>query len=409
MYLIPRESVTVEGRVHPILAILGNMGIDGSWTFETLAETWAAAIEPSGTYQEPAAGAPREDVEAILLLASARKFGVDLLQSVIDFGTAFIAAEGHYPDLALLGLLGAATVHVQQRNLISAEEILQLRCPPLLAQLEDRSLRAFHEMVCTSLLSMQGHQKAALARGQALLKSLKRKQTDVVDLTLLSDSYNMVAQICFRMGRHVAAMEHYKASLITADSICFELGKGRALRGLGVILSINRNLAEAVQALSHALEVFDHLNYGLGIIQTSTSLGQTYLSTSDLRHARFYLERARQRAEGMLLHKEQAELLSHLGRVHGASGDWSTALSCFEGDLRITSTLEDVRATAHAWRNVGGARRKLRDAPGAGAAFRESLQAFRTVEDDFNTALTLVRLAEASIDAGELQDAAEHL
>ncbi|MHB2021522.1 MAG: adenylate/guanylate cyclase domain-containing protein, partial [Candidatus Xenobia bacterium] len=42
-------------------------------------------------------------------------------------------------------------------------------------------------------------------------------------------------------------------------------------------------------------------------------------------------------------------------------------------------------------------------------AFRESLQAFRTVEDDFNTALTLVRLAEASIDAGELQDAAEHL
>ncbi|MHB2018580.1 MAG: tetratricopeptide repeat protein [Candidatus Xenobia bacterium] len=380
----------------PILAILGNLITDDVASFSALVSRLETALA------RPNLGA-EQAVDIRIQLASAQRFVGDLPTGLATYEAAERLAPS--PDRVAMAVIGAASIHIQMRHLSTAETLLLGRCAELVEAEDHLLLRSLHGLITATLLSTEGKHQEALERANRTLDSLKQKPIESGEVSLLAELYNLLGQVYFRMGNHSQALDNYRSSLVLADGIKFEMAKARALRGMGVIQSINRNSVEAIRCLKLSLDIYEGLDYGHGVVQNCISLGQTYLSTSDIRDSQYYLERAKARCERMGLVKEQAEIYSRLGNVHAARADYETARDYFAKDLEAILSTQDKRAIASAYRNMGWIHRKLGDHAVSEEMFHKSIEIFRSVEDRFNEGLTGVRLAETLIAAGRPDDA----
>jgi CHAT domain-containing protein len=310
----------------------------------------------------------------------------------------------------------------------------------------DRPKRAeMHLHAAEGLLRSARYREATATyeQGLALAKEVGQPDLEVLLLTNLGSSYNMLGQaeksgLCaeealpllrslgarqgeavalrnlalshLRRGNFQQAVDFAHQSLAIRREIGDRRGVGSTLVTLGEIAVVLGEPASARVHLEEAMALASqgHATSG-GLPRILSELAKTFDLEGDRSKTLALLEQSLAAHQDMNLPEFEPRALMALGRFHLREGDADAAWEAGVQSVEMLRAAGDRHALAGALELLGSARLALADTDGARAALEESLEHRRAVQDGPGEATALYALARVDRAVGDPQRARERL
>ncbi|MBM3462101.1 MAG: tetratricopeptide repeat protein [Armatimonadetes bacterium] len=209
----------------------------------------------------------------------------------------------------------------------------------------------------------------------------------------------------FREGDLTRAEEHMGQALSLLSEDDYPVERGEVLRYLGVIKGALGQNAEAMRCLVAALRLFREAGYTYGQARTYNSIGRTFLQSTRLEEAIFYMEKGVRICRELRAEAELATVYGKIGNAYMLCEDYGRAVHYLLQDLELSNRFKNYYALGYTHRNLGRCYTMGGNLEDGIQHLNESLGLFQFVEDSANTARVYIDLCQANTERGKLQDA----
>ncbi|NMC69763.1 MAG: tetratricopeptide repeat protein [Myxococcales bacterium] len=332
-----------------------------------------------------------ENAELLLLRVQALA-GRGRVRAALGFAEAVLEKVALGPDLA-------GTFRCEQARLLieASRHDSALRAVELGQAVAHPEERRQLEIIRAVALSGRGDQEMAREFLESIARNARAENRPDLEAEVLS----RLMLVAHRSADH-ARLEDLGHRVIEINGPKDTPALGRAHRYLAVACGIQQRYPEALDHHRRALQIFRCLNDPLGLARERLSLGLHYIDMGEPELAEFYLSDGLKMAERC----EDLTLLStafaRLGTFALSQGKPDQTLDYFQRDLALTRETEAVHNRAYPLRNIGRALTLLGRFKEAERRFAESTEAFETVHDAVNVALTMFdwAIAKSATPAG---------
>ncbi len=157
---------------------------------------------------------------------------------------------------------------------------------------------------------------------ESYLQAMQLKRTLGEDLTSL---YNNIGLLKRRTGEFEQSIHYLKLFLESAIASGNIVEEADALNNIGHVLCLQKKYKEAITYNKKALIIYERLKKPRGIHQASLNLGNSYLGTNDLSHARIHVDRMLQLNDEIESIVNQAQTYELASKVFAASKNYQQA------------------------------------------------------------------------------------
>lgn len=185
--------------------------------------------------------------------------------------------------------------------------------------------------------------------------------------------------------------------------------RARTYKEMGDLYKIKNDYQSGIKVLKKALESYTAIDDSPGLSSTLNNLGNMYWIVGELDKSLENYNKALSIQEKLGSDKEIATLLNNIGSICVMKGDYSQGIAHFNKSLDIRKRLEEKGPIAQSWNNLGAVHFLKGDAVRAAESFGHSLQLNREVGARAEELMNIENLAEATIQAGRLQQALQYL
>ncbi|MBU4352840.1 MAG: tetratricopeptide repeat protein, partial [Nanoarchaeota archaeon] len=252
------------------------------------------------------------------------------------------------------------------------------------------------------LLSLQGAvavMKGKVQSGLSLLDQAEiafHSSEDVANraLTLMRRAF------AYRyLGNYVASLADAEQALcLTMEDDRLKITRAEAIRVKGLSLFRMGQPGQAVEFLTHALEICTELNETHNIPRIQMELGMAHRATGDYKTARLYYEKALSlwQKEGNLFW--QANLLNNMGVMYHSQGEYEQAVRTLEEGLSCARRSGHTRMEAMNLASLGDLYADLGELDAAQQAYQQAQEIAIHIDDNFlNRYLTLMQAGIARV------------
>jgi len=216
---------------------------------------------------------------------------------------------------------------------------------------------------------------------------------------------NNIGKIYADMADVQKANDYYNQALPRFQAIGDKVGRAQVLQNIGANYNDLGEPAKGLDYLQQALALEKETGDKRMQAETLTHIGASYTILDETDKAIPTFAEALQLARSAGDHWREGQILKEMGAAYSSSGQQDKALDSLQGALTILRATQDRYAQAVTLTHIGKLYEALREPQKAIQTYTQALELSREIEDPEHMARSLLGMAQAQSDLGNLAEA----